>query len=165
MEALKGGGMAQLPAAAEKIIQDAESDKTVASWWLRFAANLEGTRAILSGMSTLAQMEDNIKTAKEYAPLTEGEKAILFDTVKACRAAGKMPPSFWEKYAPDSPHGVALVSILDAYNTMGMQPIPASPTTAIISQMPWRNSAMRPWKRQRTARLFCRMRRCIRRNQ
>ena len=124
MEVLKGGGMARLPAAAEKILKDAEPDKTVASWSLRFAAGLEGTLAILSGMSTLAQMEDNIKTAKEYAPLTEGENVILFDAVKACRAAGKMPPSTWDKYAGLTWHGVVLVSILDAYNTMELQPNP-----------------------------------------
>ncbi len=124
MEALKGGGMAQLPAAAEKILKDAAPEKSVASWSLRFDEGLDGVISVLSGMSTLWQTEDNIKTTKEYGPLTEEETKTLFEAVDAFRASGDVPPSEWEKYEHLDWYGVPVVSLLDMYNTCRQQPNP-----------------------------------------
>ena len=53
-----------------------------ASWAIRFAASLPGVMMVLSGMSSLAQMEDNIKTMDAFAPLTEEEKEMCFKVAK-----------------------------------------------------------------------------------
>ncbi len=124
MEALKGGGMAALPESAEKILKEADPTKSIASWTLRFDQGLDGVIAVLSGMSTLWQVEDNIKTSKEYGPLSEDEMKALFKAVDAFREAGPVPPSTWDKYEGLSWYGVDVKAILDFYNTCMQQPNP-----------------------------------------
>lgn len=124
MEALKGGGMAQMPEAAAQILKAADPEKSIASWTLRFDEGLEDVIAVLSGMSTLWQVEDNIKTSLEYGPLSDLEEKILFDAVTAYREAGPVPPSTWEKYEGLTWYGVDVISILDFYNTCNLQPNP-----------------------------------------
>ncbi len=124
MEVMKGGGMAALPEASAKILSDAAPDKSQASWSLRFAESLDGILAILSGMSTLEQMEDNIKTDKEYGPLTDAEKETLFKAVDAFRESGEVPASTWGKYENLDWYGVPVTAFIDMYNTCKQQPNP-----------------------------------------
>ncbi len=124
MEALKGGGLAAMPEKAERILKSAAPDKSLASWSLRFDEGLEDVIAVLSGMSTLWQVEDNIKTSKEFGPLSEEEEKTLFEAMAAYREAGPVPPSTWSKYVGLSWYGVDVISILDFYNTCSLQPNP-----------------------------------------
>ena len=74
MEPVKGGGLAKLPEAAEKVLKEVAPDKSVVSWAFRFlASRLEGVIATLSGMSTPEQVQDNIHTMNEITPLSEPE--------------------------------------------------------------------------------------------
>ncbi len=124
MEALKGGGMTALPEAAEKILKSAAPEKSLASWTLRFDEGLEDVIAVLSGMSTLWQVEDNIKTTRDYGKLTAEEEKLLFEAVHAYREAGPVPPSTWSAYEGLAWYGVDVISILDFYNTCNLQPNP-----------------------------------------
>ena len=51
--------------SVEEIFKNAEPESSCASWAVRFAANLDGVLAVLSGMNTVEQMTDNINTLKE----------------------------------------------------------------------------------------------------
>ena len=62
MEPIKGGSLATLPADVTKMFQDYDSKRTLASWALRYVGTLPGVKVILSGMSTLVQVKDNLKT-------------------------------------------------------------------------------------------------------
>ena len=64
MEPLKGGMLADPPEAVKAVFREAEPDRSVASWGSRFAANLDGVLVVLSGMSDIGQMEDNISFMK-----------------------------------------------------------------------------------------------------
>ena len=77
MEPVKGGALAKLPPEPARILQEAEPDASQASWALRFAAGLEGVVTVLSGMSSLEQMEENIKTFQNLAPMDERERTVL----------------------------------------------------------------------------------------
>ena len=72
MEPVKGGNLVNLPEDAKKIL-DVLHGGSPASYALRFAAGFEGVLMVLSGMSTLDQMEDNISFMKEFKPLNEKE--------------------------------------------------------------------------------------------
>ena len=79
MEPLKGGLLASPPEAVKNILTAQEPDLSVASWGIRFAADLEGVAVVLSGMSDIAQMEDNISYMKDFDGLTTEEKACIED--------------------------------------------------------------------------------------
>lgn len=77
MEPVKGGMLANPPEPVAKILKAAEPDSSVASWAVRFAANLEGVITVLSGMSNVEQMQDNLSYMKDFAGLSEKEKETL----------------------------------------------------------------------------------------
>lgn len=77
MEPLKGGLLANPPKAVADIFKEKEPDMSVASWGIRFAANLEGVLCVLSGMSDVEQMKDNISYMKDFAGLSaDGQQCI-----------------------------------------------------------------------------------------
>lgn len=88
MEPVKGGMLATPPEAVEKLLKEAEPEASTASWAIRFAANLEGVITVLSGMSNVAQMEDNLSFMKDFNGLTDSEKETLD---KAREAMSKIP--------------------------------------------------------------------------
>ena len=88
MEPLKGGLLANPPEAAVKVLHDAEPESSVASWGIRFAASLPGVLAVLSGMSSEAQMEDNLSYMKDFTGLTDSQQAVI---EQARRELAKIP--------------------------------------------------------------------------
>lgn len=77
MEPVKGGMLASPPESVAEILKSAEPDSSVASWAIRFAASLEGVITVLSGMSNIEQMEDNLSYMKDFDGLSEKEKETL----------------------------------------------------------------------------------------
>lgn len=77
MEPVKGGMLATPPESVARIFREAEPESSVASWAVRFAADLEGVITVLSGMSTVAQMEDNLSYMKTFAGLTQKQRQTL----------------------------------------------------------------------------------------
>ena len=78
MEPVKGGLLAEFSEEGEKILKTVSPDFSIASWALRFAAGLEGVDTVLSGISNMEQMVDNVRTMKNFQPLSaEEEKALV----------------------------------------------------------------------------------------
>ena len=77
MEPVKGGMLATPPESVEKILKNAEPQSSAASWAIRFAADLEGVITVLSGMSSIAQMEDNLSYMKDFHGLNDTEREVL----------------------------------------------------------------------------------------
>ncbi len=75
MEPVRGGGLVNLPDEAKEILES--TGKSCASYAIRYAASFEGIFMVLSGMSTLQQLEDNIAFMKDFEPLTEEEFALI----------------------------------------------------------------------------------------
>ena len=88
MEPVKGGNLATPPESVEKIFKAADPDASCASWAVRFAADLEGVITVLSGMSNIEQMRDNLSYMKDFRHLTPEQKKVI---EAASEALSKIP--------------------------------------------------------------------------
>lgn len=81
MEPVKGGLLANPPEKIKKLFQEAEPGSTPSSWAIRYAADLEGAAVVLSGMSSVEQMRDNLQTMKGFSHLSESQKGVIREAV------------------------------------------------------------------------------------
>ncbi len=94
MEPVKGGSLADPPKEVKEIFDKANPEASYASWAIRFAASLDGVLSVLSGMSNIAQMRDNLSYMKNFTPLSDDERNIIrtaqkaFNDVKAIPCTG-----------------------------------------------------------------------------
>jgi len=124
MEAVKGGGLAKLPAEAESILKNIHPDWSIASWAVRFSLEKEDVIAVLSGMSTIDQVLDNVKTCDEAKPLTEKEHEVLKQAMEIYRESAPIRQSEIDEYKDILYHGVPVTAILQAYSICQIQPDP-----------------------------------------
>ena len=83
MEPVKGGTLATPPESVQNIFAEADPESSAASWAIRFAASLDGCLTVLSGMSNIDQMKDNLSYMKDFRPLSEDE----YQTIKKAQEA------------------------------------------------------------------------------
>lgn len=124
MEAIKGGGLAQLPQEAEALLKAENPDQSIASWSLRYGLEKEDVIAVLSGMSTLEQVRDNVRTTKEAQPLSEKEHKVLEEAMRIYRESAPIPQSEIDTYKSLTYNGVPVSAILQAYSICQIQPNP-----------------------------------------
>lgn len=115
MEPVRGGALASLCPESLEILNRANPSASPASWALRFAAALPNVMTVLSGMSDMAQVQDNIKTLGEFSPLSKEESAVLQQALDLYRASGTVPCTGC-RYCMDCPAGVDIPRIFSAYN-------------------------------------------------
>ena len=77
MEPVKGGALANPPKAVEDILKSANPNVSCASWAIRYAASLDGVITVLSGMSNMAQMQDNLSYMTHFKPLSASEQKVI----------------------------------------------------------------------------------------
>lgn len=77
MEPYKGGFLADVPQDASKIMKEYNPDRSIVSWAMRFVANLDDISVVLTGASTLEQLENNIDEFKNADPLNDDELKII----------------------------------------------------------------------------------------
>ena len=77
MEPVKGGMLANPREQVQKVFKEADPTASVASWAIKFAASLEGVITVLSGMSNIEQMEDNISYMKDFTKLSDKEEETI----------------------------------------------------------------------------------------
>ena len=90
MEPVKGGSLVNLPQSAQKVFDDLGNGSN-ASYAIRFAAGFEGMLMVLSGMSTIEQMADNIRFMKDFQPLTPKELDAVQKVSAIFRNQGLIP--------------------------------------------------------------------------
>ena len=116
MEPIKGGMLSKLPDSVANILKDADPSVSQASWAIRFAASLDNVVTVLSGMSTLEQMEDNLSYMADFKPLDTAEKQTLEKARLALEAIPRVPCTSCEYCVKGCPQGIHIPQIFDAVN-------------------------------------------------
>lgn len=123
MEPLRGGALATLNDSATTILKEANPEASIASWALRYAASLPDVLTVLSGMSSIEQVQDNVNTMTHFKSLTDEERNILEKALVEYRASGAIPCTGC-KYCKDCPKNVNIPSIFATYNQYQISKVP-----------------------------------------
>lgn len=115
MEPVRGGVLASPCEAADILFREERPDKSVASWAIRFAASLPGVLTVLSGMSNMEQVRDNVDTMTRFEPLTDREREVIDEALEAYRKKDTVPCTGC-RYCMDCPFGVDIPKMFSLYN-------------------------------------------------
>ena len=115
MEPVRGGALASPCEAADILFREERPDKSVASWAIRFAASLPGVLTVLSGMSNMEQVRDNVDTMTRFEPLTDREREVIDEALEAYRKKDTVPCTGC-RYCMDCPFGVDIPKMFSLYN-------------------------------------------------
>ena len=91
MEPVKGGILADPIPEVKEILKKADPEASCSSWAIRFAASQDDVFTVLSGMSNIEQMEDNLSYMKDFKPLDEQEKQVIAAARKALDGDQSIP--------------------------------------------------------------------------
>jgi len=116
MEPVKGGSLATLPESMASILKNANPSLSVPSWAIRYAASLEGLITVLSGMSNIEQMEDNLSFMTDFKPLDDAEKAVIEKVQEALSSSNRIPCTDCKYCVKDCPVNIAIPNIFNAMN-------------------------------------------------
>ena len=99
----------------EELFRGYDSTKSVPSWAIRFAASQPGVMLVLSGMSSLAQMQDNLSYMKEFVPLTEEETAMCFRAAEIINSQTAIPCTACHYCTEGCPMQICIPEYLSIY--------------------------------------------------
>lgn len=117
MEPVKGGGLAAPPEEAEKLLKSVSPDASCASWALRYAASLDGVMMVLSGMSNMAQIEENIALMKDFHPLSQDERDVLEKAAELIISSVTVPCTNCRYCTDTCPKNLDIPGYFAIYNT------------------------------------------------
>ena len=115
MEPLLGGRLAKVPENIADRLKERAPESSIASWAFRFAGTPSGVLCVLSGMTYMEHLQDNIRTYSPLAPLSEDELTFLEETVVLMQDYPTIPCNDC-KYCMPCPYGIDIPAILLHYN-------------------------------------------------
>ena len=117
MEPVRGGRLSSLTAESEALLKEAHPDWSISSWALRFVKRLPGVQVVLSGMSSMEQIKDNLKTFSEDGELTEKDLEILKKASDLFRSQVQVPCTACRYCCSGCPAEINIPEYLKLYNT------------------------------------------------
>ena len=114
MEPVRGGRLANLSDEDAAKLKALRSDDSVAAWAFRWLQKLPNVKMVLSGMSSMEQMQDNVKTFSTGAPQTEQEAALLLEIADGMKNA--LPCTRCRYCCDGCPQGLDIPMLIHAYN-------------------------------------------------
>jgi len=116
MEPVRGGRLAKLSDADETALKELRPEESIASWSFRFLQKLPNVTMILSGMSNMEQMLDNVKTFSEEKPLTEDEFSLLLNIAEGMK--NSIPCTGCRYCCDGCPMELDIPMLLSTYNEL-----------------------------------------------
>ena len=116
MEPVRGGKLASLAPEHEKMLKSLRPDEGIPAWAFRFLQTIPSVCVTLSGMSDMAQVEDNLKTFSEDKPLSETELSALFGIAADMTGKTKLPCTACRYCTAHCPKGLNIPDIIKLYN-------------------------------------------------
>lgn len=120
MEPVKGGTLANPPKEVAEVLKESDPDVSPSSWAIRFAASLDGVITVLSGMSNVEQMEDNLSYMKDFVPLSEKEGEVVERAREIYNSFPKVPCTACAYCMKGCPKNIAIYGTFQAVNIYNM---------------------------------------------
>ena len=121
MEPVRGGRLVdKLPESTKAHLKELRPDESIASWCFRWLMTLPNMGVILSGMSNMEQLEDNIKTFTEDKPLSDSEVATLYDIAE--RLKNNVPCTSCRYCTEGCPMELNIPMLIEIYNDLRYAP-------------------------------------------
>jgi len=120
MEPVRGGRLAKLSDVEEAKLKALRPDDSIASWGFRFLQGLPNVKMVLSGMSNMEQMMDNVKTFSEEKPLSEEETALVLDIAEGMKDS--IPCTACRYCCDGCPAGLDIPALISTYNEIRFSP-------------------------------------------
>lgn len=117
MEPVKGGGLANIPDEAKEVFS-ALGTMSPASYAIRFAAGFDGIMTVLSGMSNLDQLNDNISYMKDFVPLDEKETEAVFRVAEIINSKYLIPCTACKYCVDGCPMEIKIPSLFRCLNNL-----------------------------------------------
>jgi len=115
MEPLLGGRLSKVPQHIADRLKERNPQGSVASWAFRFAGTPKGVLCVLSGMTYMEHLQDNLKTYSPLVPLNDEELTFLYETADLMKKYPTIPCNDC-KYCMPCPYGIDIPAILLHYN-------------------------------------------------
>ena len=116
MEPVRGGRLAALSPKAEALLKDAHPDWSIASWAFRWLMRLDNVQVILSGMSTMDQIIDNVKTFETISPLSDEDAKLLDQACEMFRSEISVPCTGCRYCTDECPMEINIPVVMEGYN-------------------------------------------------
>lgn len=116
MEPVRGGNLVNLPEAAQKIFDELGSGMSNASYALRFAGSFPNVCVVLSGMSNVEQIQDNVSFMKDFAPLSDTEMEAVGKVCEIFRSMDTIPCTACHYCTDGCPMRIKIPDLFSCYN-------------------------------------------------
>lgn len=120
MEPVRGGRLAKLDDESEVTLKKLRPNESIASWAFRFLQELPNVKMILSGMSNMEQMQDNVNTFCDYKPLTKEEGNVLLNIAEGMKDS--IPCTACRYCCDGCPMGLNIPNLISTYNEIRFSP-------------------------------------------
>lgn len=115
MEPIRGGSLANPPKEVADILKKANPQRSPSSWALNYCASCQQVKVILSGMSSMEQVVENVETLSGFAPFTQADYSAIDEAVEYINAQPRIGCTGC-RYCMPCPSGVNIPGMFTAYN-------------------------------------------------